>query len=159
MSRAFVKEGDGPERPRLPELALPPGAPNLITPAGRNAFVARRDGLREERATLGDSGIDAARRVVLDETLRWFDARLATFVVHAPPTAPDRVVFGCEVALDGDPPRRFRIVGVDEADPDAGSVSWQSPVAQAVLGKRPGDEVTIRTPAGDEHVEIVEIVA
>jgi transcription elongation factor GreB len=48
-------------------------------------------------------------------------------------------------------------VGVDEADPAKGQVSWISPIARALLKAREGDSVTLRTPAGEEKLEIVEV--
>lgn len=157
MSRAFVKEGDGPERTAWPDIALPPGVPNRITPAGRDGFVARRDALRAERDGLDDTGLGAARRHAIDDELRFVDARLASFVVTAPPDRPVRVGFGCEVELDGDPPRTWRLVGVDEADPASGRISWQAPVARALLGACVDDEVLLRTPAGEETVVVTAI--
>ena len=58
-------------------------------------------------------------------------------------------------ALEREDGRRqtFRIVGEDEADPAEGSVSWISPLGQALLGKRVGDEAVV---AG-QTVEIVAI--
>jgi len=49
------------------------------------------------------------------------------------------------------------IVGTDEVDPARGRVSWVSPVARALLKAREGDSVTLRTPAGDETLEVLEI--
>jgi transcription elongation factor GreB len=49
------------------------------------------------------------------------------------------------------------IVGVDEVDPAHGRVSWVSPIAKALLKAREGDQVTLRTPAGEEKLEIVEV--
>jgi transcription elongation factor GreB len=49
------------------------------------------------------------------------------------------------------------IMGIDEADSAQGQVSWISPVAQALLKAREGDEVRLRTPAGWETLEILEV--
>jgi len=49
------------------------------------------------------------------------------------------------------------IVGVDEVDPAAGRVSWISPIAKALLKAREGDSVTLRTPAGEERLEILDV--
>jgi transcription elongation factor GreB len=49
------------------------------------------------------------------------------------------------------------IVGVDEADAEAGRISWVAPVARALLGGRVGDTRRLRTPAGAEEIEIVGI--
>ncbi|HXR59453.1 MAG TPA: GreA/GreB family elongation factor, partial [Burkholderiales bacterium] len=53
--------------------------------------------------------------------------------------------------------REITIVGVDEVDPARGRVSWVSPVAKALLKSREGDSVALRTPAGEERLEILEV--
>jgi transcription elongation factor GreB len=159
VSRAFVKEGDGPEIVFRPEPALPPGTPNLVTPEGARTFRRRVSTLAAERAGLGDSGVDEARRRALDEELRWLEQRLATFVVTPPHPAPERVSFGTVVTLEGDTTRTVRIVGVDESDPAQGSVSWVSPLGRALLGSSPGDTVVVPTPRGDEEWEVVSVSA
>lgn len=159
MSRAFVKEGDGAEAVHRPEPALPPGTPNLVTPEGAAAFRARVEALVEERRGLGDSGMDLARRAAIDDERRWLERRQATFVVTAPPAAPDRASFGTVVTLEGETTRTVRIVGVDEADPGKGAVSWVSPLGRALLGAEPGETVTVRTPRGDEEWEVVAVAA
>ena len=60
-------------------------------------------------------------------------------------------------ADDDDKERRVRIVGVDEVGHEPGEISWISPVARALLKAREGDVVNIRTPAGLESIEVVEI--
>src|SRR5688500_14727927 len=159
MSRAFVKEGEGPEPVMRPEPALPAGTPNLVTPEGAAAFRARAVALGEERRGLGDSGMDVARRAAIDDELRWLERRLATFVVTTPPATPERAGFGAVVTLEGEGTRTVRIVGVDEADPARGAVSWQSPLGRALLGAAAGDTVVVRTPRGDEEWEVVEVRA
>lgn len=51
----------------------------------------------------------------------------------------------------------YQIVGEDEFDPKNGKISWKSPVARALLGKKLGDEVRIVKPAGEEFVTIENI--
>lgn len=66
------------------------------------------------------------------------------------PEKGDRVKIGSRVSVltqDGKP-ETFTIVGVAEADPSQGKISHQSPVGQALLGKRVGDEVEVKVPAG-----------
>ena len=50
-----------------------------------------------------------------------------------------------------------RIVGIDEMDPGRHYVSWISPVARALIKAREGDTVQLRTPAGDQELEILEV--
>ena len=70
-----------------------------------------------------------------------------------------RARFGATVTVEdaSGGERRYRIVGVDEADPKRGLVSWRSPVARALVGRSVGDVTTLRTPAGDEELQIVAI--
>lgn len=51
----------------------------------------------------------------------------------------------------------YQIVGADEFDPQAGKISWKSPVAKALLGKKVGDEVKIIKPSGEEFVIIEKV--
>ena len=72
-----------------------------------------------------------------------------------PPTDAAHVRFGARVTFEREDGRRqtYRIVGEDEADPAKGSLSYVSPLAQALMGKEIGDVV----PIGQTTAEIVEI--
>ena len=70
----------------------------------------------------------------------------------------DQVFFGATVRVKGaSGEKTVTIVGVDEVDPAHGRVSWVSPIAKALLKQREGDRVTLRTPAGEEKLEILEV--
>lgn len=158
MSRAFTKEQDSVEPVYRAEPELPPGVKNHITRAGAERFQRRRAAIREERASLGESSLDQARRIELDSEARWLDRRISTFVVTDPPEHPQRVGFGTIVTLQGDRgQRKIAIVGVDEADAASGLVSFRSPLALALHGTSVGDLATVRTPAGDEEWEVLAI--
>ena len=157
MSRAFVKEGDGDEAPPVALPPLPAGVPNAITPAGAARRQAQLAGWRAERQALGGSGLDAGRRRELDALIGAWEARAATFRVSAPPARPERVSFGCAVELEGPRGRRRRhLVGVDEVDGE-GAASWLSPLGRALMGAAVGDLLTLRTPGGEEEVEVMAI--
>jgi transcription elongation factor GreB len=72
-------------------------------------------------------------------------------VVREPPGERDRVFFGAWVRLEDEDGREveWRIVGADESDVKTGAISVDSPVARALMGKREGDEVTVRAPRGE----------
>jgi transcription elongation factor GreB len=53
--------------------------------------------------------------------------------------------------------RTVKIVGVDEVDLSQGHVSWISPIARAVMRAFEGDVVKMRTPGGEEDIEIVKV--
>ncbi|OGN41849.1 MAG: transcription elongation factor [Caulobacterales bacterium RIFCSPHIGHO2_01_FULL_70_19] len=157
MSVAFTREedleataADLPDRP----ISL---APNLVTSAGLAAIDAALAGARAAYAAAQAQGsIEADRTAMARATrdLRYWSARRAS--AQLVETAPDgRVRFGGAVTIEREDGRRqtWRIVGEDEADPAAGSVSHVSPLARALLGKRVGDEARV---AG-QPVEIVAV--
>lgn len=90
------------------------------------------------------------------------EAKLSRAQVIDVTTLPpdDKVVFGATVRvinLDSDETRVYRIVGDDEADVKAGRISYQSPIARALIGKRVGDEVAVQTPSGTVSYEIDQV--
>ncbi len=79
-------------------------------------------------------------------------------ITRLPPD--DKVIFGATVTvinLGSDETRVYRIVGDDEADVKAGRISYQSPIARALIGKRVGDEVAVQTPSGTVSYEIDQV--
>jgi transcription elongation factor GreB len=54
--------------------------------------------------------------------------------------------------------RTYSIVGVDEADAGAGRIAFVAPLSRALLGKRAGDAATVRTPHGNEELEVLSVV-
>ena len=95
----------------------------------------------------------------IDRRVRFLIKRLESAeVVRSSGRDTDQVFFGAQVRVRGrEGERTVRIVGVDEVDPARGLISWISPVAKALLKCREGDTVTVRTPAGDEKLEIMEV--
>ena len=74
--------------------------------------------------------------------------------------AGEKVAFGATVKLlnsDTEEEVVYRIVGADESDASSGSISVTSPIARSLLGKEPGDEVKVRTPAGERLYEVLEV--
>jgi transcription elongation factor GreA len=73
----------------------------------------------------------------------------------------DKVRFGAMVRLtnlDTDEESTYQIVGADEADIDAGTISVSAPLARALIGKSAGDEVTVNLPGGTRNYEIADVV-
>lgn len=69
----------------------------------------------------------------------------------------DKVVFGATVDiinLETDETKEYKIVGDDEADIKSGMISYQSPIARALIGKEVGDVVRVNTPGGEVEYEI-----
>ncbi len=72
----------------------------------------------------------------------------------------DRVIFGTTVDLvncETEEERSWRIVGTDEADVRKGSISFDSPVGRALLGKEIGEVVKVSTPRGLREFEIMDV--
>jgi transcription elongation GreA/GreB family factor len=148
MSRAFVKETAEPAAP--PERMVDEG-PNLVTPEG----LAQIDGhiARIESAMQSESNV--LLRETLARDLRYWTIRKASaeLVTSAGDGA---VAFGVTVTIKRkDREQVFRIVGVDEADAARGLISFRAPLAQAVLGAKPGDVIEADAPLGE--MEIVAI--
>jgi transcription elongation GreA/GreB family factor len=152
VSRAFVKEDDGAGEP-LPDRPVSPH-PNFVTPEGL-AAIDRELAQLQERHAAALQAEDRTAQGAIARDLRYWSARRATAQVVKASAAPDEVSFGATVTIRRDDGRQqtWRIVGEDEADPAQGKLSYVSPVARALLGKRAGDVVH----AGTGDAEIVGI--
>src|SRR5688572_27359627 len=154
MSRAFVKEADGSEAfDELPER-LVSDHPNLVTAEGLAQIEAEVERLQRAYAEAQASGERAALNVAARD-LRYWSARRATAELVQEGGDGTEVRFGSRVSLLRADGRRqtYRIVGEDESDPAKGTLSYVSPLAQALMGKEIGDVV----PIGQTTAKIVEI--
>ena len=73
----------------------------------------------------------------------------------------DRVVFGSKVVLENIETGEdviYQLVGPDESDIENGRISISSPLGKAIIGKKPGDELTLQVPGGKRSYELVEIL-
>ncbi len=96
----------------------------------------------------------------IDKRLQYLTLRMEKAeIVDPSKISTERVVFGARVRIadEDENEKSFQIVGEDEIDLTRGFISWQSPVAKALLGRRVDDEVVIKKPAKDEFVRIVAI--
>lgn len=162
VSRAFTKE-DSAEVPFVvPRPPLPDGLPNYVTPSGLTALRLERAQLETTRPTAAvDDPAAASALAGHNARLAALDARLASAVLVDPATLPsDEARFSATVTLRNErgQERRYRIVGVDEANPERGLVAFIAPIARALSGQRVGDVVTLRGErGGDEEFEVVRI--
>ena len=72
----------------------------------------------------------------------------------------DRVIFGATVTIedaDTEKEERFQIVGEDEADTKNGKISYNSPIAKALINKEEDDEVIVKTPRGKKEYIIMKV--
>ncbi len=184
MSKAFTREDDDegdesiePDEESEQREGRPAGTRNYMTPQGERK-------LREELAHLlhkdrpkvvetvawaasnGDRSENAdyiygKRRLrEIDRRVRFLTQRLDAAQVVDPASQKGNVVlFGATVTVhDEDGQQRiYQIVGIDETDAKRGRVSWISPVGKALLQAREGEVVVLKTPKGEEELEIVRV--
>ena len=158
MSRAFKRESDESGAEEMPAVRpqLPPGKPNYITREGADTLRHRLNELLETKRASGRNEVDQRRR---DASIRRLQATLESVVVAGRPADQTKAAFGASVTIrreDGETDQ-YQIVGVDEADPASGRISWISPLARVLLSKKEGDKVQFGSPAGLEELTILKI--
>ncbi|HKQ28877.1 MAG TPA: transcription elongation factor GreB [Burkholderiales bacterium] len=176
MSKAFTKEDTEAPEEALEAPALPATSKNYMSPAG---FARLKAELRElveverpavvktvawaasngDRSENGDYIYGKRRLREIDRRVRFLIKRLENAeVVQSSGRDTDQVFFGARVRVRSSAGEKtVTILGLDEVDPGQGVVSWISPIAKALIKAREGDIVTLRTPAGEEKLEIVEV--
>jgi transcription elongation factor GreB len=163
LSKAFTSEEAavaGPVIRAAPRLA--PGEVRLVTPEGHARMRESLARLLGDRPALlrGDAPDRAARLAEIDARAAALEGTLAVLTVLGPEAAPaGEAAFGAWVTVKDAEGRRntWRIVGPDEADPREGTVSVSSPVARALLGKRPGDGAAVQLPGGARELVVVAV--
>ena len=158
MSVAFTKEEDNEAAAAyLPERPISPHA-NLVTESGLAkldaalAFAKEAVAMAQTNADLKTNRSAMARAA---RDLRYFRARRASAQLFQPTGGPDSVLFGRPVTFrrEGGRTQSFRIVGEDEADAAQGTISYISPIAKALLGKRVGDIAAFN----DSELEVLSV--
>jgi transcription elongation factor GreB len=178
MNKAFVKESDQDDELDAEPSPLPPGGKNYLTRVGyerlREELLGLIDRERPEvvkivswaasngdRSENGDYIYGKRRLREIDRRIRFLTQRLdiAEVVDPAAQENVDRVYFGATVVYRNDLNEQgaVTIVGVDEAEPLTGRISWVSPMASALLRGRVNDVVALKTPDGVRELEILEI--
>jgi len=167
MSRGFVKESDQEEAPFIPPRAdLPAGAINYVTTRGLEKLHAERDELEEQRAVcLSQTGDEARRELtIVKGKLALLEPRIQSAQVLTPADVSiDEVRFGATVtyAMQSGPRAgklvTVTIVGVDEANVRDRRVSFLSPVARALTGKRVGETTELPLQKATQTLEVLAI--
>lgn len=183
MSKAFVKESDdsadsaSADDELNADQAVPQGSKNYMTPKGMERLKSElHELLTSERpkmvetvawaASNGDRSENAdytygkKRLREIDRRIRFLQRRLdLAEVVDPARQAGEKVLFGATVTVCGDDgeERIYKIVGIDETDAKAGKVSWISPIGRALLQAVEGDSVILKTPKGEEELEILKV--
>lgn len=177
MSKAFTKEDHEPADEEA-EIESPlPSGKNYITPQGlarlRSELTKLLDEERPEivrvvswaasngdRSENGDYIYGKRKLREIDRRIRFLSKRIELAeVVNPLEKKGDTVSFGATVTVEGEDGKRkkFSIVGVDETDIARGRISWLSPMGKALLQGSKGEMVVIRTPKGEEDLEIVDV--
>jgi transcription elongation factor GreA len=126
--------------------------------ASKAIEIARAHGDLSENAEY-----DAAKEAqgMLEAKIRDIESKLATAqVVDISTLSGSKVMFGATVEiedLDTGDSKTLVIVGDNEADVEKGMISYQSPVARALIGKEPGDLAKVRLPSGQKEYEIISV--
>jgi transcription elongation GreA/GreB family factor len=159
LSVAFTKEdsAETASETLLPDRPVSPH-PNLVSEAGLKALEVQLHQAQEAHETtqkIEDVNERRRQAAIPLRDIRYFAARVRTAQVVAKPTSTDTVAFGSTVTFRRDDGRvqKYQIVGEDEADPKAGSISYISPVARSLMGKAVGDVVG----ASGQELEIIAI--
>jgi transcription elongation factor GreB len=176
VSKAFVRDDSEAPEEELEAPPAPAGGKNYLSPAG---FARLKGELRQlveverpevvktvawaasngDRSENGDYIYGKRRLREIDRRVRFLIKRLENAeVVHSSGRDTDQIFFGASVRLrTAAGEKKITILGLDEVDPAQGVVSWVSPIAKALLKARAGDRVTLRTPGGEETLEILEV--
>lgn len=148
-----------------------------MTPAGAEKMKSELGRLKEERPKIsreigvarehGDLSENAEyhaakeRQGMVEARIKDLEDKLSRAEVIDPTKLTgDRVRFGATVTvtnLDTDEEATYQIVGADEADINAGTISVSAPLARALIGKSPGDAVTVNLPGGTRNYEIADV--
>jgi len=179
VNKAFVREdADEAEDDEVEAASLPVGSKNYLTPGGHARLLAELNHLirverpevvsvvswaasNGDRSENGDYLYGKKRLREIDRRIRFLSKRLENAEVVDParrePTS--RVFFGATVTVaDQDGVEVvYSIVGVDEADPGRGHISWISPLARALLKAEEGDVVRFQSPGGLRELDILSV--
>jgi len=179
MSRAFVPNDSPETEEESDEVSpLPAGTGNYMTPGGHARMLAELNHLHRierpevvnvvswaagngDRSENGDYIYGKKRLREIDRRIRFLTKRLENAVVVDPELreATDKVFFGATVTVCDDTGAEhvYSIVGIDEADPGRGRISWISPLARALLKAEAGDSVRFQSPGGLRELEILSV--
>lgn len=166
------------------EQRLPQGGKNYITPGGAERLKAELRTLLHvtrpevvqtvswaasngDRSENGDYIYGKRRLREIDRRIRFLTRRLEIAEIVDPvqrgrelaSRAELRILFGATVTIEDEDgqQKKIQIVGIDEAQPSSGKISWISPLAQALLNAREGDAITFRSPKGEEELVVLKV--
>ena len=146
-----------------------------FTQAGLDKVIAERDKFLTERpeavshltkaremGDLSENGYykeSRARLSFIDGRLRHLE-RIIRFAEVITPVKGDTINFGSKVKLLNDNKElEFTVVGSFESDPAQSTISAKSPLGNALMGKKAGDEITVHLPKGETKYKILKVSA
>lgn len=101
------------------------------------------------------------RQAFIEGRINELGYKLGNADIIDPDTLPkDRAVFACKVVLeniDTGESVEYKLVGPDESDIEKGRISVSSPLGQAIIGKKEGDEIILQAPGGKRSYELIKI--
>lgn len=154
-----------------------PDKPVFLTPEGRDKLQQELDNLinvkrpevaeaihsaKEEGDISENSAYDAAKeqQAFVEGRIMQIEQMLKNAEIIESPIVTTIVALGSRVKVvekGSKETEDYQIVGSAEADPSKGRISNESPVGKALMGKKKGDKVMVKTPAGDRQLQLVDV--
>ncbi|MAN54051.1 MAG: GreA/GreB family elongation factor [Pseudomonadota bacterium] len=123
-----------------------------------NVHEAAKNGDRSEN---GDYIYGKRKLREIDRRIRYITKQLATIqVVRKKPTDRNRIYFSAFVKLrnmENEKIMTFRLVGIDETNPEKRWINFESPLSKSLLGKSASDIIELTTANTVTHYEILEV--
>ncbi|MEN2280977.1 GreA/GreB family elongation factor [Algoriphagus sp. SE2] len=162
MSRGFVKEDDQEVTPLVPPRAeIPNGLTNYVTQIGWDELIAEKQALIEEKANF-EGSTEQEKRITsnfITAKIHLLEERISTAkIVDLSKQPKSEIRFGATVTLKiGKTPKlqSYQIVGVDEADISKNKISFISPIAKLLIGKKVGEKAILKL-AKEDRVFVIK---
>jgi transcription elongation factor GreB len=151
MSRGFVKEDDQEEIPFVPPRAeLPNDVANYITSNGMAELLEEKQALIAEKSAI-EATTEQEKRIAsnfINAKIYLLEERIAIAkIVDLSEQPKDEIRFGATVTLktgEASKLQSYQIVGVDEADIAKSKISFISPIAKILIGKKIGEQAILQ---------------
>ncbi|UYY57986.1 GreA/GreB family elongation factor [Sphingomonas sp. S2-65] len=150
MSVAFRRESDEEHKEPKFEIPMVPG-PNLVTPRGLTLIQAK---VAELEAAIGAETEEAPREMLRRELRYWNTRRTTAEITPQPEAGVAGIGTRVRIRLAGKE-RVLEIVGHDEAEPTVDRLSFQAPLAKALIGAEEGEHVDFNGRA--EAIEVLQV--
>jgi transcription elongation factor GreB len=163
MSRAFVKENDlehaGIDIPERPVSK----SPNYVTNCGLEQLLSKAKDLEQDIENLVNPKNNPEEnhlKMKFERDLRYYSSRIqSAILIDTKKQSGEKILFGAHLELKDENHKSylFQIVGEDEADIKKNKLSYQSPLAQTLIGGLLGEEVLWQRADGDLIVVIEKV--